>query len=965
MNSAADYRRDAWITALVLAAILIAVFSPFLLGNKSLMSSAGDVPSLYVEGAAPGPSSGHLRSLDPGAAGWQTESAFGLSHHIMFEEHRLPFWDPDGGYGKPSLGAMVPQQFYPLSTIVTLHPSPRVYAWWVAARLFVAGFFAALFVRLFFASRWAGLSAGIAATFTGYYLLYYDMPHLSVEVVLPMLLWATEIVSRKISARRFAALGAAIALVILGGMPESAFLALTVSSLYAALRVASLPGQRAKRVIAIVGAYVLGLAIGSIEFVPFLEFIHVGASTHDAAVKQGLGYDGAWRNGLLTELFPRVFGSPVESILQSGSAWSGIRGFFGVAGFFLGMVALCSAWLKRDSRSVIVTFLALLAAYSILKRFGNPMVNWTGALPFFVQIQFSKYIEAILGCAVTLLVGFGVGYLRERRQDVRGIWIAFTVTIALVTMLFLNTRSSVPNTPAASLYPHSLLFGLLFLFALAIAAYGITMQNARLRFLGSATVLAILVLEPFVTYLYPVVFRYAPPIGRDPYGGAPYISYLQQHMAPDHERLFGINAIFFPNWPSAYNLADTRSIEAVTLHDYLPFVDAFVATKPAISGDQVDRFVATAPIDMESSLVHRWLTLSSVGYVISPDVGSMMVAPKNSVLDQLMDQLTPTIADADRAALHRQTLEVDGIAEGALFEHPPREVGFRTDVPAAAPRLVADLALDPATYKPTLMCGGAVTFTLRALQDGNLIASASRTIDPKHLVADRHWIPLSIDLTKSSGHVVDVRFQTSAADTCAAWALWGEPRFVAANVRPSARHNTSIFPQVYSAPGVAIFRVPNSLSRLTLYHRARSAGSFNDAIAALTSPTFNVRNEVVLEGALPQLAPPTGHDDVAITSMRSDEVTATVDAGSDGLLMQNDAWYPGWKATVDERDVPIMRADGFFRGIPVDAGRHTVVISYASKIALLGSVLSLFGAIVLIALLADPIPLLRRKQPAA
>ena len=81
------YRRDAGISAVILAAILILVFSPFLIGHESLMASAGDVPSLYVDGAIPGHPTGHYRGLDQGAAGWMTEPAFAAAHHHHAAHH--------------------------------------------------------------------------------------------------------------------------------------------------------------------------------------------------------------------------------------------------------------------------------------------------------------------------------------------------------------------------------------------------------------------------------------------------------------------------------------------------------------------------------------------------------------------------------------------------------------------------------------------------------------------------------------------------------------------------------------------------------------------------------------------------------------------------------------------------------------------------------------------------------------
>jgi hypothetical protein len=48
----------------------------------------------------------------------------------------------------------------------------------------------------------------------------------------------------------------------------------------------------------------------------------------------------------------------------------------------------------------------------------------------------------------------------------------------------------------------------------------------------------------------------------------------------------------------------------------------------------------------------------------------------------------------------------------------------------------------------------------------------------------------------------------------------------------------------------------------------------------------------------------------------------------DGLLVLGEIDYPGWQATVDGREAPIVRADYTLRGMPVPAGEHRVDVTY-------------------------------------
>ncbi|MDQ3641264.1 MAG: hypothetical protein M3450_07330, partial [Actinomycetota bacterium] len=46
------------------------------------------------------------------------------------------------------------------------------------------------------------------------------------------------------------------------------------------------------------------------------------------------------------------------------------------------------------------------------------------------------------------------------------------------------------------------------------------------------------------------------------------------------------------------------------------------------------------------------------------------------------------------------------------------------------------------------------------------------------------------------------------------------------------------------------------------------------------------------------------------------------------LVVVAEAWFPGWKARVDGRKVPVVEADGGFLGVAVDAGDHLVTLEY-------------------------------------
>ena len=66
--------------------------------------------------------------------------------------------------------------------------------------------------------------------------------------------------------------------------------------------------------------------------------------------------------------------------------------------------------------------------------------------------------------------------------------------------------------------------------------------------------------------------------------------------------------------------------------------------------------------------------------------------------------------------------------------------------------------------------------------------------------------------------------------------------------------------------------------------------------------------------------------------------------------MVDDAWFPGWRAWVDDEEVPVHRANVLFKALWVDAGAQQVVLSYEPLSIKLGVAISVLGLEVMVAL---------------
>ena len=62
--------------------------------------------------------------------------------------------------------------------------------------------------------------------------------------------------------------------------------------------------------------------------------------------------------------------------------------------------------------------------------------------------------------------------------------------------------------------------------------------------------------------------------------------------------------------------------------------------------------------------------------------------------------------------------------------------------------------------------------------------------------------------------------------------------------------------------------------------------------------------------------------------------------GAGGLAVFSERFAPGWRATIDGQDVPVLRVDGLLRGICVPQGEHSVAFAFRPFTLFLGACLS-------------------------
>ena len=93
-------------------------------------------------------------------------------------------------------------------------------------------------------------------------------------------------------------------------------------------------------------------------------------------------------------------------------------------------------------------------------------------------------------------------------------------------------------------------------------------------------------------------------------------------------------------------------------------------------------------------------------------------------------------------------------------------------------------------------------------------------------------------------------------------------------------------------------------------------------------------------------------ESATITDYQNDQITLTVNANSDGVLVLSESYEKGWHATVDGEKVPVIEAYGVARAIPVTAGTHTVRLTYDPWSLRIGFYISLAAAAITLIVIA-------------
>ncbi|MCZ6694936.1 MAG: YfhO family protein, partial [Acidobacteria bacterium] len=135
----------------------------------------------------------------------------------------------------------------------------------------------------------------------------------------------------------------------------------------------------------------------------------------------------------------------------------------------------------------------------------------------------------------------------------------------------------------------------------------------------------------------------------------------------------------------------------------------------------------------------------------------------------------------------------------------------------------------------------------------------------------------------------------------------------------------------FSRPPLRVYRLRDPLPRARWVARAVPPLDPGDPLLSLVDPDFDPERAILLDGvdgtAENRGGPVAGQ--ATIIEDHPERLRIRTESRAPGYLVVADAFAPGWMARIDGHPAELLRANGMFRAVRVEAGTHTVEMRYA------------------------------------
>ncbi|HUQ27545.1 MAG TPA: hypothetical protein VM051_03080 [Usitatibacter sp.] len=389
-----------------LHAMAVIVLATALLALPQLTSWLRADPLYYTSGLGMNLKPGLLPGapyIDPNN-GFQTQ-ALGYRAARDWLGGEVPWWNPYTGVGLPLAAEYQPAAFFPLTPLLLLWRG-TVWLQWSLHLLAGIGTFALL--RQLGAGRTAALAGGIAFAFNGT-LAWFAHGPAGVVPSLPWILLGIERAWRAAHAglpTGWRTLGVAMAMSLLAGFPETAYINGLLALVWFALRAIQAASAARRAFLArVIAGGAAGVAIAAPQIIAFLAYL---PEAYLAAHAGDFANSILNRPSIITSLVaPYAFG-PIFAFTRE---WPFLAGHWGGSGGFatIALVAVAGFGFLARRRDALAWLLVAWVVSTVCKSFGIEPFLWLwNRVPAVDVAAFARYAQPSWELALVVLAAFGI-----------------------------------------------------------------------------------------------------------------------------------------------------------------------------------------------------------------------------------------------------------------------------------------------------------------------------------------------------------------------------------------------------------------------------------------------------------------------------------------------------------------------------------------------------------------------------
>ena len=335
----------------------------------------------------------------------------------------FPLWNPFIFTGTPLWANTQSALMFPLNVFHYVLPAPLGFTVSSLLKLFFGCFFTYVFIRRIHLSHWPAMFAGIAFGFCSFTVFWLNHPHTNVTILIPLCFYMVERLLASANSRNMWLYGMVVALTLIAGHVEIAFLTAAATGLYYLLRLIQLKQLSFKNLWLFFVVNFYGLMLAAILVLPFVEFLFHTAIWSERSVVEQLHVPAA---GLINLLLGNLFvfdGWPKDQI-----GFHAFRPYVGAVGLPLVLFALLKEF-KQAWPFLIVVVCSLAIAFGI-----NPFYWLVKSLPIFNHIPLF-YFSVLAGFGLAVLAAMGLHHCLNTGVSKKYSLIMFAVIVGVCGLL--------------------------------------------------------------------------------------------------------------------------------------------------------------------------------------------------------------------------------------------------------------------------------------------------------------------------------------------------------------------------------------------------------------------------------------------------------------------------------------------------------------------------------------------------